>query len=434
MRVTRQLVTFAGVLLSACAVSDNPEKTVTESSVIDQTLIDVDQNIHIESWSASSAELAASAPADGEQESVSWSIRKDVLHGGRQEGVDRVRIDNGVLSFTIIPTRGMSIWDARVGDLSLGWDSPVKEVVHPQYVHLDTRGGLGWLEGFGALMCRCGLASNGAPGEDLVRTNTGSIVPTTLTLHGKIDYVPARQVSVEVTRDTPPVLIIRGVVDETMMFGTQLRLTTEVSTVVGSSSLTIRDTVTNLSASDQEFQNLYHTNFGAPLLEGGAQVVAPVARMTPRDARAAEGDIAKWNEYLPPTAGYNEQVFLLQLLGDEKGNSEILLKNKAGDRGVSLAFSLQDLPYTTVWKNTAARENGYVTGLEPGTNFPNNRKFERENGRVPKLKGGESYHMSLTITVHTAAAEVESATARIRRLQGDTLPQLDAQPVPGLCP
>ena len=328
----------------------------------------------------------------------------------------------------------MSIWEARVGDLRLGWESPVREVVHPRYVHLDTRGGLGWLEGFGAWMCRCGLASNGSPGEDLVRSNTGSIVPVTLTLHGKIDYLPARKVSVEVTNDTPPVIIIRGVVDETMMFGTQLRLTTEISTVAGSSTLTIRDTVTNLSASDQEFQNLYHTNFGAPLLEGGSQVVAPVARVTPRDTRAAEGDTARWNEYLPPTTGYIEQVYFLKLLGDEKGNTEILLRNRAGDKGVSLGFSLHDLPYTTVWKNTAARENGYVTGLEPGTGLPNHRKFERENGRVPKLKGGASYHMGLTITVHTRAGEVEGAATRIRRLQGDTLPQLDSQPVPGLCP
>ena len=110
MRVTRPFVTFARILLSACAVSDKPEKTVTESSMIDQTLIDVDQNIHFETWTVSSTDLAASGHAGDEQAGgVSWSIRKDVLHGGRQEGVDRVRIDNGVLSFTVIPTRGMSI-------------------------------------------------------------------------------------------------------------------------------------------------------------------------------------------------------------------------------------------------------------------------------------------------------------------------------------
>jgi hypothetical protein len=46
----------------------------------------------------------------------------------------------------------------------LGWDSPVKEVVHPQFINLQSRGGLGWLEGFNEWMVRCGLEWAGHPG------------------------------------------------------------------------------------------------------------------------------------------------------------------------------------------------------------------------------------------------------------------------------
>src|ERR1700730_2059017 len=38
-----------------------------------------------------------------------WSVRTTVLHGGKQEGVELIAIDNGKLSITLIPTRGMSI-------------------------------------------------------------------------------------------------------------------------------------------------------------------------------------------------------------------------------------------------------------------------------------------------------------------------------------
>lgn len=65
-------------------------------------------------------------------------------------------VDNGRLSLTVVPTRGMSIQEVRMGDIRLGWDSPVKGLVHPQYINLHTRAGLGWLEGFNEWMVRCG--------------------------------------------------------------------------------------------------------------------------------------------------------------------------------------------------------------------------------------------------------------------------------------
>ena len=122
----------------------------------------------------------------------------------------------------------MNLWEARCGDLRLGWDSPVKEVVHPYHINLSEREGLGWLEGFAEWINRCGLASNGAAGEDRVRSNTGSIIPVKLSLHGKISYIPARKVEVVVDPGERPVISVRGVVDETMMYGTQLRLITEI--------------------------------------------------------------------------------------------------------------------------------------------------------------------------------------------------------------
>src|SRR4051794_4817562 len=34
-----------------------------------------------------------------------WSVTKRTLHGGRREGVDLIDVDNGVLRFSVVPTR-----------------------------------------------------------------------------------------------------------------------------------------------------------------------------------------------------------------------------------------------------------------------------------------------------------------------------------------
>ncbi|NIN13263.1 MAG: DUF4432 family protein, partial [Gemmatimonadales bacterium] len=81
-------------------------------------------------------------------------------------------MDNGELTVVLLPTRGMGILEAYTSELSLGWQSPVRQVVHPAHVDEETCGGLGWLEGFNEFICRCGPAYHGDPGPDMVPTNT----------------------------------------------------------------------------------------------------------------------------------------------------------------------------------------------------------------------------------------------------------------------
>ena len=38
------------------------------------------------------------------------------LTGGVREGVDTVEVNNGKLKFTVVPTRGMGLWKAWLGD------------------------------------------------------------------------------------------------------------------------------------------------------------------------------------------------------------------------------------------------------------------------------------------------------------------------------
>jgi galactose mutarotase-like enzyme len=386
-----------------------------------KTLTSVDQGIHLDAWKVSHNEvLGKGKPA--------FSVSKITLKGGKQEGVDLITIDNGKLKILVVPTRGMGILSVDSGDVRLGWESPVKEVVHPSFINLQSRGGLGWLEGFNEWMVRCGLESAGHPGKDKFINNVGDEAEMDLTLHGKIANIPASEVEVVIDRNAPHRIRVRGRVDERMFYGPKLELWTEISMEPGSTSFRIEDTVKNHGAFDQEFQMIYHANFGAPLLEKGAQLTAPVKRVTPFNAHAAKG-VKDYVRYEAPTKGFIEQVYCLHPLADENKRTTFMLQNASGDRGVSLSFSVDQLPYVTLWKNTNAKEEGYVTGIEPGTGFPYNRRLERLAGRVPKLAPGASRGFTIDFTIHSTRNDLELAAGQIARIRAGRETQVDSEPV-----
>ena len=350
-----------------------------------------------------------------------YCVTKQTLAAGLSQGVDVIEVCHGDFRFTVVPTRGMGIWAARRGDLPLGWKSPVHGPVHPAFVRTDHPDGLGWLDGFDELLVRCGLESNGAPEfQSDGRLRYG--------IHGKIANVPAHKVEVAIDGDAGRIAI-HGTVDEARLFGAKLRLETSIETKVGRPAIVVRDTITNLSASPGDFQLLYHINFGPPLLQPGSKVVLPVRRLAPRDAIAAT-DLSTWDVYGPETPGSKEVCFFIEPAGDADGGSQVLLHNQSAAQGVAIKFNLWQLPCFTIWKSREAAADGYVTGLEPGTNFPNIKSFEKQHGRVVALAPGESQHCELEITALANAAEVRAAADAINKLQQGTRPELLSQPDP----
>ena len=392
--VLRRVSVFA---IAACAFA-GPAWSAGDHA---KTLIDAPSNLATASWKISAADW-------GDKSGPAWSVALRTLHGGRQEGVQVIDVQNGAMTFTIVPTRGFEVWQAHVGKLRLGWDSPVKEIIHPAYARLNDNGGRGWVAGFGGLMVRGGLASFGNPVQDGDQQ---------LTLHGHVDYTPASHLDVRYEPGPVPRLVFRGVVNDVQTFGPQLQLTSEISTVIGKPEIVFDDAVTNLSDAPQEIQLLYHTNFGPPLLGAQAEFVAPVKKVQPINAVSAAGGLAGWNRYGGPHgAGYAAQVFNMSLYSDAAGMTAAMLKAPDGGQGVLMRFDTRGLPFMSLWKNETTEKAGYVTGLEPGTGFPNTRPEERAAGRVPLLKGGEVYRTHLAITGLTSKREVEKAVAVIQAL------------------
>jgi hypothetical protein len=379
-----------------------------------KVLTDSSQGFSLKEWRFDSKE------AGDDSRKGAWSVTKVCLAGGRQEGTEIVEIDNGALKFVVVPSRGMCIWQAEIEGIRLGWDSPVTEIVHPQFVDLNDRGGKGWLNGFGELLSRCGLESMGPPGPD------GAQV---LTQHGRINYLPANYLDFQFEQEPTPRLVLRGAVDESFMFGPHLRLTTEISTEIGSSELVLSDTVINLADVPQEMESLYHINFGPPVLGAGAKFVAPIKWVAPRDPRAAEVDMAKWNLYAgPQRAGYTEQVYFAELWADQKGSTQALLQSPDGKSGALVAFNTDQLPYFTLWKNEAPLRTGYVTGLEPATSYPFHRSVERKAGRLRTLPPGGTHEAMVAIKALLNEAEVNAAVQQINQLQREA-PRVETTPM-----
>jgi len=305
--------------------------------------------------------------------------------------------------------------------MQLGWKSPAKGPVHPAFVPLWEASGLGWLSGFDELLVRCGLESNGGP----VFAPNGSLQ---YPLHGKIANTPANKVEVTIDGDSGEIAVT-GVVDEAHIYGSKLRLTTTLSTKVGQPSMTVADEVTNMSAQPGEMELLYHINFGVPLLSPGATVVLPVKRVTPRDA-VAVADIPTWNVYGPETPGSTEVCHFFDLAADATGKTLAVLRSADGSQGASVKFNKRQLPCFTIWKNRQAAIDGYVTGLEPATNYPNPRTFEKEKGRVVALAPGESRRSEITIEAYPDAGAVAAAQRAVAAIQGSTAPEICTKPDP----
>ena len=368
---------------------------------------------------------------------VKWNVSLDTLRGGKQDGVRLVTIHNGKLRIVLIPTRGMGILDVTLTDpaakgkgdepLKLGWKSPVTEVVHPRHVNLNLRGGLGWLEGFNEWLCRCGLENTGQAGKDEIINNVGDKQTVDLTLHGKIANIPASEVEVIVEKKAPYRITVRGIVHEKMLFGPKLELIAEVSTEPGADTFRIEDTVINRGSQPQEYQILYHYNFGKPLLGEGAKLHVPVERVTPYNANAAKA-VKTWNSFAGPAPGYVEQVYLMRPLADKNGRVNVLLHNPKGDRGVALQYAKKELPYLTLWKNTGHDDDGYVIGIEPGVSFPNMRKVERQAGRVPTLAGGASHRMRMDFTLVDKKSRIEQLIRQFDDIQKISAPTINANP------
>lgn len=352
---------------------------------------------------------------------VQFSIQQVCLHGGKQEGSKLIIIQcPDDLTIILSPTRGMSIIEVKGPDIRFGWESPVKEIVHPAFINLQSRNGAGWLEGFNEMMVRCGYEWSGHPVTDA----DGECY----SLHGKAGNTPASEVIIEINTLPPYEIKVKGLIKESTFKKSDLQTMTELSYIPGSHSFTIHDRLTNHADYSHPYQIIYHSNFSRPLLEKDAQFLAPIKEISPFNPYAQKG-LQHWQHYLEPTKNFDEMVFNIIPYTKADGTTLAILHNKRGDKGVSIEFNTKQLPFLTLWKNTDTEKQGYVTGIEPGTNFAYPFTIERNQRRMKELDAGKTVEFKLKYTALLDQKTVENTKKEIIDIQGTRETQINQEPI-----
>jgi hypothetical protein len=329
------------------------------------------------------------------------------LEDGPERGVRAIEVRTGTgFRFVVLPDRGLDIWIAEHQGASLAWLSPTGPT-HPASFEPE---GLGWLRGFyGGMLVTCGLTYLGPPNVDQGRH---------LGLHGRASYTPARDVAVAQDWDRDDYRIeVRGKVREASVFGEHVVLSRRLRTALGESRFVLEDVVENLGHEPAPHTILYHVNAGFPLVDEGAELLAPSAEVRAANAES-EREIGEHARFLPPTPGYSERLYFHTLRAGRDGRTAAALINRAfgGGRGLGylLRFPAAALPCFTEWKMMG--QGTYVVGTEPGNVHPLPRERLRREGTLPFLAPGETRRYELEFSVLASPEEIRAAEDEIRSL------------------
>ena len=327
-------------------------------------LRDTEKNINQESFEIKSQDLTPDCPHF-------WSVSKYVLHGGKQEGVEIIKIDNGRLRFDLVPNRSISIMQISIDDFYPGHN------FNDSQSQSQLKGAADWF----------------------VRSGPN------------LSATPASYVEVIVAREKPYRITIRGKIKQVDMQEKSLELLTEISTIPGTNTFHISDTFTNLGSVEQEFDILYRTNYGLPFINNGSKFISAVRQITPLNKQSVS-NVSTYDAYNFPSDSA-EQIFLLKLWADQNELTKTMLQNNTADNAVSMDFSINQLPFFALLKKPAARENKYVMSLEAGTNFSGNR----ENPK--KLAPNQSRSFDIEFAFYSDTNQVGAVAKEIAAIKAD---------------
>jgi len=317
---------------------------------------------------------------------------------GKAKGVGAIRVRTAAgLEFSILPEKGLDIFEASYRSRSLCWHSPAG-VVHPAFY--DARD-VQWLKTFpGGLVSTCGLRSAGSPGEDQGEA---------LGLHGAIGNTPAENVAwQEEWQGEDCRLRVSGTVREARVHGENLLLRRSVETSLGTRVVRVQDSVENQGTQATPLMLLYHLNFGFPLLTDRSRLYARSAKVESRNEHS-ERSIDAWARFEAPVRNLAERVYYHDIKPDKEGKATVVLVSDDASRdfGVSLQYTRASLPSFIQWKMTSV--NHYVLGLEPANCRAEGRKAERERGTLFVLEPGHRQEFFIELRVLDGSGEVAQA-------------------------
>lgn len=305
------------------------------------------------------------------------AIRRYSLEDGKGRGMRAFEVTNSSgFDFTVYPDRGLDIGPARFNGKSLAWQNRNGEV-HPAFYD---KSGTEWLRTWmGGLLTTCGWLNVGTP------CVAGGCEHG---IHGRMDHIPAEEVNTRSYWKSPEeyVLEITGKTVHSQVFGENLVTERTITARLGSPGFELRDRTENLGGSSAPLMQLYHMNFGWPLVGETMRLEAPEHEVAPRDEAAAAG-LGDWETFPAPAKGFAEQVIYHDLPADADGFCTMKIVNPQFGPAVSLSYRKAELPILNHWR--MAGEGDYVMGLEPGNCYPLGQAEFAKTGLLKHIEPGE---------------------------------------------
>lgn len=322
-------------------------------------------------------------------------IETSILDNGQAKGVRIAWINTGTgLRFKVVLDRAMDIADAAYNQYSLAWLSH-KGISSPQPF---SDKGIDWLRTFyGGLLTTCGLSHVGGPESDSFGGRG---------IHGHISNIAAE---IESIIQPDPLrgkmgMSITGIMKESRIFGYNLELRRTISATLGKAEIRIHDEVINRGNTPAPLMLLYHFNFGFPLVDEGTKILWE-GDWKPRFGDENAKIFKQGNDFktcpvpLKNHSGSGEEVVFIDPNVNELGNCICGLQNDNIGLGLEIHFNKKQLPALTNWQHWGKGE--YVTGIEPGTNFPIGQAQSRAENSLIFLAPNESKIFEITLKVNS---------------------------------
>lgn len=311
--------------------------------------------------------------------------RRLTIDEGPGKGTSVIRVRNGIgLDITILPDRGLDIWEAYYKGIPIAWISKSDLVAN---THYDDKGA-GWLRSFnGGLLTTCGLRNVGVP----VETESESFG-----VHGRYSNTPATHIGIrEFWEDNEYIIKISGKIREAITFGENLVVNRTIALSTRDNTIDIHDQLINESFRQEEYMILYHFNWGYPFVDENLRVSIDASNTEARDFKFDSP--SRWQSFNIPTPNFQEEVFFHTVKPDKSDHCKYELTNHAIGLQAEVKWNSDALDHLVQWK--MAGEGDYVLGMEPANCRVMGRKEEKESGRIKKLNSFEEKNINILLTI-----------------------------------
>jgi len=322
------------------------------------------------------------------------------------------------LRFQVLPDRGLDIGLAEFAGVGLAW-LPPKGLAGPWFYEGDYDDHA-WLRvGLGGLLNTAGLVSMGTP-QTVSTAQYGFTqrLAARYGTHDRIAITPAERINYgERWEEDRLVLWAEGTVRQDIAYGENLTLARSYEVEAGTSTVTIRDEVSNEGFFPTPHQILYHFNLGFPFLRWPGRVIArpdgPVGDLSFSTEADRSRSPDRWQDITEPQPNFTHEGFTLPFSaeGDEIVTVAVATGSERDRMAVFLRTRRAQLPCYVLWR--MMRQGLYAFGLEP-CNSPFGSTSELlEQGWPLMLEPGERRVYELQFGVVTGDDAVEELTVSI---------------------